>query len=41
MYPSMISNNVSDSNLLASAISPSIGAIIAILLSIIITIKSG
>ena len=39
MYPSCLSNNVSDSILLSSTISPSIGAIIAIILSIIMTIK--
>ena len=41
MYPSLIANDVSDSILLTSSINPSIGAIIAIILSIIVTYKGG
>ena len=39
IYPTCISKNVSDSILLSSTISPSVGAIITIMLSIIMTVK--
>lgn len=41
MYPSCLSKDVPDSIILSSTISPSFGAIISIILSIIFTIKGG